>query len=449
MTRVCVIGAGSSGIPVVKALKEAAVEFDCFEMCSVVGGNWAFGSPWSAAYRTLHINSYCREMQYADFPMPANVSDFPHHEEIAEYFNAYVDHFGLRELITFNTAVERAEPKAAGGWSVHLSTGEARDYDYLVVATGHHHSPRWPEPPFPGHFEGLEMHSHDYRDMSQLSAQDVVVLGMGNSAMDIAVESSYVARHTYLASRRGAYVIPKYLFGRPGLPIPPWLPWQVRQLVLQQAVRVAVGPVERYGLPRPSHRILQAHPTVSDSLLSRIVHGAIVPKPSIAALSGQNVRFTDGSTVAATVIVYCTGYRIRFPFFDKTVLNAEDNELPLYGRIFPLARPGLALVGYVQPWGAIMPAAEAQAKVVADLLVGRYDLPEPASMRRAVARDRRATARRYVASKRHTIQIDMPQYLWALRREHERGRQRAGTAGRLRPPLLTIDDRRREYLGHP
>ena len=221
MTRVCVIGAGSSGIPVVKALKEAAVEFDCFEMCSVVGGNWAFGSPWSAAYRTLHINSYCREMQYADFPMPANVSDFPHHEEIAEYFNAYVDHFGLRELITFNTAVERAEPKAAGGWSVHLSTGEARDYDYLVVATGHHHSPRWPEPAFPGHFEGLEMHSHDYRDMSQLSGQDVVVLGMGNSAMDIAVESSYVARHTYLASRRGAYVIPKYLFGRPRLPIPP------------------------------------------------------------------------------------------------------------------------------------------------------------------------------------------------------------------------------------
>ena len=445
MTRVCVIGAGSSGIPVVKALKDAALEFDCFEMCSVVGGNWAFGSPWSAAYRTLHINSYCREMEFADFPMPADASDFPHHEEIAEYFNAYVDHFGLRELITFNTAVERAEPRATGGWNVRLSNGEAHDYDYLVVATGHHHTPRWPEPPFPGSFEGLAMHSHDYRDMSQLSGQDVVVLGMGNSAMDIAVESSYVSRHTYLASRRGAYVIPKYLFGRPGLPIPPWLPWQVRQLVFQQAVRVAVGPVERYGLARPAHRILQAHPTVSDGLLSRIVHGAVVPKPNIAELCGQEVRFTDGSAVAASVIVYCTGYRIRFPFFDKTVLSAEDNELPLYARIFPLARPDLALVGYVQPWGAVMPAAEAQAKVVADLLVGRYRLPEPAAMRAAVARDRRATARRYVASKRHTIQIDMPQYLRALRREHQRGQQRArsprtGITGRSRP--VVVDNRR-------
>ena len=338
MTRVCVIGAGSSGIAVVKALKDASIDFDCFELCGVVGGNWAFGSPWSAAYRTLHINSYCREMEYADFPMPANVSDYPHHEEIAAYFNAYVDHFGLRPLITFDTSVERATPKPGRGWGVQLSTGEVRDYDYLIVATGHHNTPRWPEPPFSGHFDGVEMHSHDYRDMSQLTGKNVVVLGMGNSAMDIAVESSYVARHTYLASRRGAYVIPKYFFGRPGLRIPPWLPWQVRQFVLQQAVRVTVGPVERYGLQRPSHRILQAHPTVSDGLLSRLAHGAIVPKPNIAELCGHEVRFADGSLAPADLIVYCTGYRIRFPFFDEAVLYPEDNELRLYARIFPPRR---------------------------------------------------------------------------------------------------------------
>ncbi len=56
--RACIIGAGSSGMVAVKALKDAAVEFDCFEQTGVIGGNWAFGSPWSAAYRTLHINSY-------------------------------------------------------------------------------------------------------------------------------------------------------------------------------------------------------------------------------------------------------------------------------------------------------------------------------------------------------------------------------------------------------
>jgi dimethylaniline monooxygenase (N-oxide forming) len=261
--------------------------------------------------------------------------------------------------------------------------------------------------------------------------------------MDIAVESSYVARHTYLASRRGAYVIPKYFFGRPGLAIPPWLPWQVRQAVLQQAVRVTVGPVERFGLPRPAHRILQAHPTVSDGLLSRIAHGAIVPKPNIAELCGENVRFADGRVAAANAIVYCTGYRIQFPFFDKSVVDADDNELPLYARIFPLSPRGLAFVGFVQPWGSIMPAAEAQAKLVADLLVGRYALPEMGAMRRATMKDRRATARRYVASKRHTIQIDMPQYLWALRREHERGKQRASRAS-SGANSVTFDNRHRE-----
>jgi cation diffusion facilitator CzcD-associated flavoprotein CzcO len=428
---VCVVGAGSSGITVVKALADADVDFDCFEMCEVIGGNWAFGTRWSAAYRTLHINSYRADMAYADYPMPPQVSDFPHHEEIAAYFNGYVDHFGLRGRITLGCAVEHADPLPAGGWRVRLAGGEEREYAYLVVATGHHNVPRWPEPPFPGTFDGQQLHSHDYRDLAQLSGRRVVVLGMGNSAMDIAVESSYTAARTYLAARRGAYVIPKYLFGRPGLPIPAWLPWQARQFVFQRALRLAVGPPERYGLPRPRHRILEAHPTVSDNLLSRITHGAIVPKPNIAELCGDAVRFEDGSVEAVDTIVYCTGYRIAFPFFDEQVLSAPDNELELYARIFPLQRPHLALVGYVQPWGSIMPAAEAQAKLIADLLVGRYALPSPEERRRAVARDRAATARRYVASKRHTIQIDMPQYLWALRREHERGRRRA--AGRPTP----------------
>jgi hypothetical protein len=128
------------------------------------------------------------------------------------------------------------------------------------------------------------------------------------------------------------------------------------------------------------------------------------------------------------VIVYCTGYQIRFPYFDEEVLSAPDNDLRLYARIFPLSQPDLALVGYVQPWGAIMPAAEAQAKVIADLLTGRYALPHAAAMQRSVEDDRAATSKRYVASKRHTIQIDMPQYVHWLRREHELGRQRARAA---------------------
>jgi dimethylaniline monooxygenase (N-oxide forming) len=211
---VCVIGAGSSGIAAVKALDERGFELDCFEASDRVGGLWVYknSNGMSAAYRSLHINTSRARMEYADFPMPATYPDFPHHTQIAEYFDAYVDHFGFRDRITFDTRVTRAERLADGRWEVSTDRGDTRSYDALVVANGHHWDARWPEPAFPGHerFAGVQMHSHDYAgdDPDLFRDKSVVVLGMGNSAMDIAVEASFVARDVYLAARRGAWVIP-------------------------------------------------------------------------------------------------------------------------------------------------------------------------------------------------------------------------------------------------
>ncbi|MGH2891294.1 MAG: NAD(P)-binding protein, partial [Solirubrobacteraceae bacterium] len=155
----CVIGAGSSGIAAAKALADARIPFDCFEMSDRVGGNWVFGNcnGLSSAYRSLHINTSRERMEYADFPMPVSYPDFPHHTQIASYFDAYVDHFGLRERITFKTGVERAEPAADRTWEITLTNGERRRYDALLVANGHHWDPRWPEPPYPGELSGLQM----------------------------------------------------------------------------------------------------------------------------------------------------------------------------------------------------------------------------------------------------------------------------------------------------
>src|SRR3712207_3085486 len=156
-------------------------------------------------------------MQFSDFPMPKSYPDFPHHSHIAEYFEAYVDRFGFRDRIRFETRVERAVRGADGVWELTDHRGETRLYDALLVANGHHWDPRWPEPAFPGSesFEGVQMHAHSYVDSSDLTGKNVVVLGMGNSAMDIAVEASQVASNVYLAARRGVHIIPKYLWGRP------------------------------------------------------------------------------------------------------------------------------------------------------------------------------------------------------------------------------------------
>jgi dimethylaniline monooxygenase (N-oxide forming) len=430
LPRVCVIGAGASGIAAVKALHARGFEFDCFEKSDRIGGLWVYKNRngMSGAYRSLHINTSRKRMQYADFPMPASYPDFPGHEQIAAYFDAYVDHFGFRDRITFETSVVRAERR--DGWHVTTDDGATRSYDALIVANGHHWDPRWPEPPFPGseRFAGTQIHSHDYRGDDPLFFRDkaVVVLGMGNSAMDIAVDASFSARAVYLAARRGAWVIPKYMLGRPldTMNPPAQVPFAVRRRMQQAFLRVMVGDMERYGLPKPDHGLLQAHPTISDDVLSRIAHGAIVPKPNIAELTERGVRFADGSEVEADVVVYCTGYKVTFPFFDPELIAAPGNDLPLFRRVFHPDVPDVYFVGLLQPLGAIMPLAELQSEWVCDHLAGRYLLPPRDELVADMEAERRAMFKRYVASKRHTMQVDFEDYVLSARRERRRGAAR-------------------------
>ncbi len=448
LPRACIIGAGSSGIAAAKALLDRGIPFDCYEKSDQVGGNWVFGNRngMSAAYRDLFINVSRERMAYADYPMPSSYPDFPHHTHIKEYFDKYVDHFGLREHITFETGVEHASKREDGTWEIKLDNGETCSYDALLVANGHHWDPRWPEPAFPGAdtFVGKQLHAHSYVDNSIFAGKDVVILGMGNSAMDIAVESSYVAANTYLSARKGAWIIPKYVFGKPvdQLPNNPRVPFAIRQRMIHQTIKTMTGPPERYGLPKPDHKFGESHPTVSGRILDRIAHGTIAPKPNIASLEGDRARFTDGSEVHADVVVYCTGYKITFPFFDDDFLAAPDNHIELFRRVFHPDISGLYFIGLLQPLGAIMPLAEAQSAWIGDHLRGEYALPSPAEVRGDIASDQAAMRKRYVASKRHTIQVDFNDYLHALAAERRAGGERARAFGYALPipPHQTAGD---------
>ncbi len=433
LPKVCVIGAGSSGIAAAKALADRGIPFDCFEKSDRVGGNWVLGNRngMSSAYSTLHINTSRERMEYADFPMPAAYPDFPRHDQIARYFNDYVEHFGLREHIAFETGVEHAAPREDGIWEVTLDRGETRLYDALLVANGHHWDPRWPEPPLEGSFDGELIHSHHYRDPSQLEGKRVVVIGMGNSAMDIAVDASYHAAATTLIARSGVHVVPKYILGKPldSAVRPTRIPFQLLLAGMQVVLRLTVGPMERYGLPNPEHRLGRAHPTVSTRILDRLAHGEIEVKRGIERLEGHEVLYTDGTRAPADLIVCCTGYKIRFPFFDERFFAAPENRLDLYKRMFAPAQAGLYLIGFVQPWGAIMPIAELQGRLVGDHLLGEYALPSPGEMQRDIARMLRRQQRRYLASKRHTLQVDFANYAVELEDERRAGAQRAQARG--------------------
>jgi dimethylaniline monooxygenase (N-oxide forming) len=435
--KVCIIGAGSSGITAAQVLDARGIPFDCFEKGSQIGGNWRYENDngMSSAYRSLHINTSRRVMAFKTLPMPDHYPDYPDHFQMAAYFDEYADHFGLREKIRFRTEVKSVEP-VDGEWEVTSEDpdGErqAERYRAVLVANGHHWDPRWPEPAFPGseQFEGEQIHAHHYREADVLRGKRVVVLGLGNSATDIAVEASRIADATFLAVRRGAYVLPKYMNGKPidevSNDLISRLPISIQRFFSMRMLGVAAGNMTDYGLPKPDHKLFEAHPTVSSELLPRLGHGDITVKPNIDRYpGGRTIRFGDGSEEEIDLVVYCTGYRITFPFFDPGVLAAHDNRLPLYNRVVSVEQPGLYFIGFIQPLGPIMPLAEAQAEWIADLLAGRASLPAAAEMKREIAAEERKMNRRFVTSKRHTVEVDFHPYLRQLRHARKQAAQTA------------------------
>lgn len=441
LPRVCIIGAGCSGFSTAKALQDRGIPFDIFEMSDTIGGNWAYKNKngLSACYDSLHIDTSKYRMQFEDFPIPDDYPDFPHHAQVLEYFHAYVDRFGLRDKITFNTAVTHCARRSDGTWKVTLDRsgagGPSQDvayYDALFVCNGHHWNPRWPTPAFPGDFSGIQMHSHAYLDPFEphdMRGKNIVVVGMGNSAMDIASELSQkpFARNLWVSARRGVYVFPKYIGGKVAdkASLPAWVPLKVQRKLAAMAFRRNVGRMEDYGLPKPDHRPLEAHPSVSGEFLTRVGCGDVKVKPIIERFEGDQVRFADGSVEQVDIVIYATGYNVAFPFLDESLVRVEDNHLPLFKRVFQPGIPNLFFMALAQPLPTLVNFAEQQARWIAAYLAGEYALPGEQEMRRIIAADEKKFLGHFYESPRHKMQLDFNVYIRDLKKEWKRGARRA------------------------
>jgi cation diffusion facilitator CzcD-associated flavoprotein CzcO len=450
-----VIGAGVSGLTAVKSLGDWGVPHVCFEASDDVGGNWYFKNPngRSSAYRSLHIDTSKNALSFEDFEMDGRYPDFPHHTEIKEFLGEYAERFALRDRIRFNTRVERAERLGAGGWRISFSgpDGEGEElFDALLVCNGHHWDPSYPD--FPGQFDGDTIHSHHYIDPTDpldLVGKRVLVVGIGNSAVDITSELARKgeAAQVFISTRSGAWVMPKYIFGRPADQVfktNPRVPLWLQRRFAGLLPRLVAGRMEDFGLPTPNHRFLEAHPTVSSELLLRLGSGDATAKPNVAELQGDRVRFTDGSVEQVDAIVYATGYKISFPFFDPDFLSAPGNVLPLFKRMFKPGIDDLAFIGFGQAIPTIFPWAECQSKLAGRWLGSDWALPTPGEMAQEIKRDERRYIRHYSNRPRHTMQVDYYLYEDDLRRhvipegqERARTRRAASLAGRAAGAAVT------------
>ncbi|MGF7217891.1 cation diffusion facilitator CzcD-associated flavoprotein CzcO [Spirosoma lacussanchae] len=429
---ICIIGAGSSGIVAAKTFHQAGIPFDCFEKGSGVGGNWRYNNDngLSSAYRSLHINTNRNVMAYADYPMPAEYPMFPHHSQIIRYFDSYVDHFGFRDKITFGTAVTDVSRTPDGRYTVTTDTGRMQTYSHVVVANGHHWNPRYPDPPFPGTFAGETMHSHDYKVPEQIQGKKLLIIGIGNSAVDIACEAArqYGDHRVTISTRSGAYIIPNWLMGLPfdslANPLTSRLPLAIQRRLLGVSLWLARGRQESYGVPRPSRPMLSEHPTISQDLLNLAGRGMIRFKPNIQLFDGRDVVFDDGSRESFDLVMFATGYRVSFPFFRQGFFNVEEsNDLQLYRRVIHPDYPGLYFLGLLQPLGAIMPLAEIQAIWISRLIQGFCRLPDRQVMVQAIDEESRRNRRRYTQSARHTLQVDFHQYKKTIEREMRKNKR--------------------------
>jgi len=414
--RYCIVGAGTSGLAAAKNLKQLGIPCDVFEKLDDVGGNWYYGKPGSSVYKSTHLISSKPGTEYTDFPMPKDYPDYPSHWQAHEYIKSYARHFGLYELITFNTGVERIAPTdetaTSSLWEVTLSTGETRRYGGVIICNGHNWDPKWPE--YPGKFDGLILHSCQYKTPDVLRDKRVLVVGAGNSGCDIAVESAQNAAITFHSTRRGYFYNPKYTFGRPSDQVNEFLlklhvPLTLQRWLYSVILKLLIGLPQDYGLPKPDHKFFETHPIVNQLILYYVGQGDIKVKPDVQELRGNRVLFKDSSEEEIDVIIYATGFNITFPFIDRRYLNWKDGKPLLYWHIFHPHYDNLFVVGLIQPdsgqWGLV----DYQSQAVARFICAQRNNPVKAEMMRrlkATAEQPRNRGIKYKDSTRHYVEVE-------------------------------------------
>ncbi|KAG9288446.1 hypothetical protein G9A89_015652 [Geosiphon pyriformis] len=440
--RIAIIGAGPAGLAAIKQCIDDQLDMICFEQNEHIAGLWRYveidetnPDPHSSVYKTTVINTSKETMSFSDFPIPQDWPTFLPNPMIAKYYDMYADHFNLRPHIKLNCKVVQISQLSDGRWKVRYAYNnddleQEEEFDYVMVCTGHHRKHRWPTYIGMESFGGKQLHSHFYRDPTKFYNKRVVVVGLGNSGVDISVELSHVASQVYISSRRGTipWVIPRRsIFGKPMdhsmTRFSKKIPRSISNYINETIINMLQGPHSPE--LKPKTPFYAEHATIKTDFPERLSTGTIIVKPDIMELNAdRSIKFADGTTIEdIDFVIYATGYKIDFPFLDRDVITggkeieeATDPEYRgnlawLYKMMFPPRYHNIAFLGLAQPQGPIMPISELQARYVNGLIKGRIDpLPSALEMDKSIKQYQVTCSSTFYSSPRHTIQIDFLTY---------------------------------------
>uniref|UniRef100_A0A8C9LC42 Flavin-containing monooxygenase n=1 Tax=Pavo cristatus TaxID=9049 RepID=A0A8C9LC42_PAVCR len=403
--QVAVIGAGASGLVATKCCLDEGLEPTCFERSEDIGGLWRFAVNCGrvSVYRSV-ISNTSKEMScFSDFPCPEDFPSFLPHSLFLEYFRMYARHFQLLRHIRFKTTVisvrKRPDFATSGQWEVITETEgiqESHVFDAVMVCAGKFQQPHLPLASFPGietRFRGQYFHSLEYKDAAAFQGKRVLVVGMGNTGCDIAVDMSHVAAKVFLSGRSS-----KWVFSRVANHGFPWdmhnttrfnhfLEWLLPSAIMK---RIKIWKVnswfnhEIYGLASAKRYFSNFNFIINEELPFCMLSGTIVLKSNVKEFTETSAVFEDGTTEEnIDVVVFATGYNFSFSFLEESICNPLKNNRTLYKCVFPpqLERPTLAVIGLIGLTGSVMVGAEIQARWVTGVFAGgRGTLPSSSKM---------------------------------------------------------------------
>jgi trimethylamine monooxygenase len=349
MTRVAVIGAGPSGLAVLRAFQSAAkkkakiLEIVCFEKQSDWGGLWNYtwrtgldehGEPvHGSMYRYLWSNGPKECLEFADYTFEEHfgksIASYPPRAVLWDYIKGRVEKAKVRKWVRFNTPVRMVnydKKKKKFNVTVHDRVKDrmyTEEFDYVIVASGHFSTPQVPFFEGINTFNGRVMHAHDFRDALEFKGKDVLIVGRSYSAEDIGSQCWKYGAKSVTATYR----------------------------------------TKPMGFTWPAN---------------------FEERPLLQKLVGKTAHFKDGSTKEIDAIILCTGYQHHFPYLPEDLRLKTANRLwplDLYKGVVWEANPRLMYIG-MQDQFYTFNMFDAQAWYARDVILGRIKLPKLDAMKK-------------------------------------------------------------------
>lgn len=347
-----IIGAGPAGLAMAGQLAHRKLPFTMLEASDHIGYTWR------NHYDRLHLHTVKEYSALPHLPYPADYPLYVSRLQVVEYLEQYAEHFNIKPL--FNQKVIGIFRNSADGkWQVQTTTNTFTA-EQVIVATGYNRLPHVPELPGQRSFRGIIWHSREYRNGAPFRNENVLIVGMGNTGAELALDLLENDAKPFISVRGPVNIIRREIFGRPAQPtaillskLPDW----VCDLLASLSQKINVGDVSPYGLGKPVHSPTYdtrrgKTPVIDIGTLDQIKAGNITVLPGIKHINAKTVTFTDDRELPFDAIILATGYRPAL----ASMLSDELSATVLNERGYPKklwfdepALRGLYFVGFAIP----------------------------------------------------------------------------------------------------